>query len=70
MQTQRIRPLSGNRDPRIKLSIVVRQQGTQRCALSDWIALKIRTIPKLRKLPVRRADIWALEIVDIEIERS
>ena len=70
MQTQRIRPLSGNRDPRIKLSIVVSQQRAQRCALTDRIALKFRTIPKLRKLPVRRADLRTLEIVDIEIRQQ
>jgi hypothetical protein len=70
MQTERIRPAGGNRDPRIKLSIVVSQQGTQRCALTDRIALEVGTIPKLRKLPVGRADLRALEIVDIEIRQQ
>ena len=65
MQTQRIRPLSGNRDPRIKLGTVVSQQRAQRRALPDRIALKFRTLPKLGKLAIRRADLRTLEIVDI-----
>ena len=63
MQTQGIRPSSA----RIELGIVIGQQRSERSSIPDWIALKILTIPKCRKLAVRGADFRTFEIIQIEI---
>ena len=49
---------------------MISQQGAQSSPLRDRIALKVLTIPKLGKLPVRRTDLRTLEIIQIEIRQQ